>query len=66
MTYSALGGLRVLDLSQEVSGAYCGKLLACYGAEVWKIEPPAGDPTRYQGPSRGGDRAAKSSALYLS
>ena len=65
MTDSALGGLRVLDLSQDVSGAYCGKLLACYGAEVWKIEPPSGDPTRIEGPSRAGDAASHAGPLFL-
>ena len=65
MTDSVLGGLQVLDLSQEVSGSYCGKLLACYGAKVWKIEPPgSGDPTRHEGASR--DRAeGEAGALFL-
>ncbi len=61
---SALGGLRVLDLSQDVSGTYCGKLLACYGAEVWKIEPPSGDPTRHIGASTS-DGRTKPGALFL-
>ena len=64
MTDSALGGLRVLDLSQDVSGAYCGKLLACYGAEVWKIEPPSGDPTRIEGRSHG-DARGEAGPLFL-
>ena len=66
MTDSALGGLRVLDLSQEVSGAYCGKLLACYGAEVWKIEPPgSGNPTRRVGVSRDRDDDGQAGPLFL-
>jgi len=39
-------GLRVLDLGQGVASPYCGMLLALYGAEVIKVEPPAGDWSR--------------------
>jgi len=45
----ALQGLRVLDLSDE-KGQYCTKLMADMGADVIKIEPPAGDPVRRIGP----------------
>ncbi|HEY8239938.1 MAG TPA: CoA transferase, partial [Kiritimatiellia bacterium] len=41
-----LSSLRVLDLTTEIPGAYCTKLLAGFGAEVLKIEPPGGDPMR--------------------
>jgi len=44
-----LHGLRVLELADE-KGAYCGKLLAANGADVVKIEPPWGDPSRRYGP----------------
>jgi len=36
-------GLSVLDLSQGVAGPYCGTLFALDGADVIKVEPPAGD-----------------------
>jgi crotonobetainyl-CoA:carnitine CoA-transferase CaiB-like acyl-CoA transferase len=41
-----LAGLRVVELSERVAGAYCGKLLADAGADVVKVEPPGGDPLR--------------------
>jgi crotonobetainyl-CoA:carnitine CoA-transferase CaiB-like acyl-CoA transferase len=44
-----LAGLRVVELCDE-KGAFAGKLLADMGAEVIKIEPPAGDATRGYGP----------------
>lgn len=46
---SPLSHLRVLDLTSFAT-AYCGKLLADLGAEVIKIEPPCGDPSRHEAP----------------
>lgn len=42
----ALGGLRVLDLTTGLAGPMAAMLLADFGAEVVKVEPPAGDPAR--------------------
>ena len=41
-----LDGVRVLDLSRLLPGAYCTQLLQAHGAHVTKIEPPGGDPIR--------------------
>lgn len=47
-----LAGLRVVEIADEL-GEYCGLLLAGLGAEVIKIEPPGGSPTRQIGPFAG-------------
>lgn len=41
-----LAGLRVVELAQSIAGPYAGKLFADAGAEVVKLEPPAGDSLR--------------------
>lgn len=43
-----LEGVRLLDLSQRLAGAYCSRLFAAYGADVIAIEPPLGNPLRQQ------------------
>ena len=55
-------GIRVVDMSQGVAGPGCGYLLAAHGAEVVKIEPPAGDWLRGLDP-RHGDHSAMSLAV---
>jgi len=42
-------GIKVLDFSQGIAGPHCGMLLAHYGADVIKIEPPGGDWSRPTG-----------------
>lgn len=42
-----LDGIRVLELGQLIAGPFAGRMLAEFGADVLKVEPPAlGDPLR--------------------
>ena len=47
-----LAGIRVVDLSQVVSGPLAGGWLADQGADVVKVEGPGGDPVRWLGPTK--------------
>lgn len=46
----ALAGLKVVDLSRVLGGPYCTQVLGDHGADILKVEPPAGDETRGWGP----------------
>jgi CoA:oxalate CoA-transferase len=52
-----LTGIKVLDLSRVLAGPYCTALLADLGAEIIKLEPPAGDDYRHIGPFKDGESA---------
>ena len=41
-----LHGIRVIEVGQLLAGPFAGAMLAYFGAEVIKIEPPGGDPIR--------------------
>ena len=58
-----LQGLRVIDFSNRISGAYVSKLLADAHADVIKLEPPEGDPLRNWSASHQ-DLAGKDGALF--
>ncbi|HUF52417.1 MAG TPA: CoA transferase [Dehalococcoidia bacterium] len=65
MADTALGGIRVIDLSQGIAGPYCARLLADLGAEVIKVEPPDGDVTRRLGPFPGDRPDPDKSGLFI-
>ena len=46
----ALAGLKVVDLTRVLSGPFATQILADHGADVIKVEPPAGDEVRDWGP----------------
>ncbi len=60
-----LAGLRVLELATEVAGPFAGKLLADFGAELIKVEPPGGDQARRHGPFPDDVPDPEQSALFL-
>ena len=61
----ALSDLKVLDLSLGIAGPYCAGLLAGLSADVIKIEPPDGDPSRRAGAFFHDDPHPEKSGLFL-
>ena len=62
---SALDGLIVLEIATGIASALAGRMMAGFGAEVIKIEPPDGDPLRGAGPFPTGRVDLESSAAFL-
>jgi formyl-CoA transferase len=46
---SPLDGIRVLEIGSSIAAPAAARMLADFGAEVWKLEPPAGDHVRSWG-----------------
>ena len=65
MSQGLLPGVRVLELGEQVSAAWCGRILALMGAEVIKVEPPDGDAARRAGPFPGDLPHPEKSGLFL-
>lgn len=62
----ALSGVKVVDLTHYITGPYCTKLFADYGADVIKIEKPGeGDPARRIGPFFKDEPHPEKSGLFL-
>lgn len=61
-----LAGIRVVDCSRVLAGPFATMLLADLGADVIKVESPAGDDTRKWGPPFWGDPQDGLSAYYTS
>ena len=62
---STLSDLRVIECADGVAGPYCAKLLADLGADVVKVEPPAGDSSRRFGPFPGDRPHLERSGQFL-
>ncbi|MCY3568145.1 MAG: CoA transferase [Chloroflexi bacterium] len=63
MAPGALDGVLILDLTSEM-GWYCGKLLADLGADVIKVEPVGGDPSRGRAPYWNGTPGRETSLRF--
>ncbi|CAI8016636.1 Succinyl-CoA:(R)-benzylsuccinate CoA-transferase subunit BbsE [Geodia barretti] len=61
---AALEGVSVLDLTHCIAGPYCTKLLAGFGADVLKIEPPEGEKGRRMAPFFGDEPGPDSSLPF--
>ena len=56
--FGPLSDIRVVEMGQLIAGPFCGQLMADFGAEVIKIEPPGeGDPMRAWGAAKTGGKA---------
>ena len=53
-----LDGIRVVEAGRYAAGPACATILADWGADVVKLEPPGGDPARGPGSTNGHDGAA--------
>jgi crotonobetainyl-CoA:carnitine CoA-transferase CaiB-like acyl-CoA transferase len=66
MSKKALEDLKVIDLTEHISGPYCTKLLSGFGAEVIKLErPKTGDGLRHVGPFFRNQEGVETSIPFL-
>lgn len=64
MTAQPFAGLKVVDLSDLIAGEFLARLFADLGAEVTRVEPPGGAPTRHVGPWAGGVPGPENSLTF--
>ena len=57
-------GIKVIELATDIGGEQLGRLLALQGAEVIKVEPPEGSPTRSVGPWADGTESPDTSLTF--
>ena len=55
----------MLDLSRDIPGAWCTKLLGALGARIILVEPPAGSPLRARAPFKGDLPNPETSGTFL-
>lgn len=60
-----LGDLRVVEVAGGVAAPFAARILADSGAQVTKVEPPSGDPTRGWGPFPDGRADPDASATFF-
>lgn len=60
-----LEGIRIVELGTGTAVPFAGKLLAELGADVIKVEPAEGDPSRHLGPFAGPEANIEAGALHL-
>ena len=66
MSIQPLADITVVEVSDSVAGAFCGRMLAGFGARVIKVErPPYGAWTRYAEPQLKGYNSPEASALFM-
>ncbi len=65
MPEGALEGVKVVDLTHHIAGPWCTKLLADFGADVLKVERPAGDSARSMPPFYHDEIDGEKSLLFL-
>jgi crotonobetainyl-CoA:carnitine CoA-transferase CaiB-like acyl-CoA transferase len=58
-------GLRVVELGSGIAAAFGARLLADFGADVIKVEPPTGDSSRRSGPFEGDTPDPERSGIFL-
>ena len=65
LSAAPLSGVRVVEWGEMVSAPFCAKLLAEFGADVIKVEPPDGDRARQIGPFPASACHPERSGLFL-